>query len=549
MYQYPNNIHNFKILIEHNSKNMDLEKESESESESESYKSSDCKSEPKTESESNLEFDKLNEYIEYHCDNFIQKLGQYTFGLDKVIPWEESNFVFSGGLLYDIITNRFDQELMDIDLFFYGDAYSKIKTINKLLDNLDKEQYYYLIGYRGSVIYIFIQGIPRIIQLIMTNKLKPDQIINTFDLTHIMSYSDGKTIYSNPYTINQFESKKTSIKLIHKNRLIKYFERELDCEDLLLSNYNFVIDSADKEKFLKSKRERQLYNSTYNLTRYPNSFNLIDFTKLSSDENKKKNDFLDVFECTVNYNKLDNHDFKENVDMFGAFSDYFSLKPTDIVKSNCKENVNESKSLKINLDDFNLYPEKHTKNGKLLTLSNNSSIYIPCTFLSSEINLDENNTLVNDDDDDDENENKAKSKENYIKIFLEIDNLEIIEYIKYKINPKMLIENINLDWCYNKKEKVALEKSKKDILKKPNNIHLPFIESETNEKNKLIICATLFGKGISNFESINGKIIYKLEPQDKIHCLLNLSVYLNIIERTSIQYVDINLFPEYIFVK
>lgn len=28
-------------------------------------------------------------YNEYPCDNFKNKLGKYTFGLDKVIPWED----------------------------------------------------------------------------------------------------------------------------------------------------------------------------------------------------------------------------------------------------------------------------------------------------------------------------------------------------------------------------------------------------------------------------------------------------------------------------
>jgi len=127
----------------------------------------------------------VTKYNEYQNINFEKKLGKYTFGLDKVIPWEDSNFVFSGGLLYDIITERFSQDLMDIDLFFYGSVESKIKTMNKLFDNLDKNQYSYLFGYNRSVIYIFIQGIPRIIQLIMTNKTNPESIINQFDLMEI----------------------------------------------------------------------------------------------------------------------------------------------------------------------------------------------------------------------------------------------------------------------------------------------------------------------------------------------------------------------------
>jgi len=133
-------------------------------------------------------------YKEYYDEKFLQKLGQYTFGLDKIIPWEDGNFVFSGGLLFDILRNRYTDDLMDIDLFFFGSSESKYKTINKILDRLDIKQYYYLIGLHNSVIYIFVQGIPRIIQLIMTDKTNPKDIISSFDLTNLMFYFDGSEI-------------------------------------------------------------------------------------------------------------------------------------------------------------------------------------------------------------------------------------------------------------------------------------------------------------------------------------------------------------------
>lgn len=563
------------VVENYKEKESDLYSESDDESDNESDSESDneyiVKPKSKAFKYKSYETNKINEtnsnneYIEYECDNFFQKIGQYTFGLDKVIPWEESNFVLSGGLLYDIITDRFDQNLMDIDLFFYGDSVSKHNTINKLLDNLDKEQYYYLIGYVGSVIYIFVQGIPRIIQLIMTNKTHPKEIIDSFDFTHIMSYSDGTKIFSNPITINQFGTKNTDVKIIHKNRIIKYFERGLNLNDVLLSDHNFVIDDEEKHKIIKSNLQKKLYSSTYNLTRYPNDLtSQIDFRNVD----RNRIDMKSYFNCTVNYNKLDNHEFKNNVNMFGAFVDYLHLKPNNILK-NC-EKINDKVSKKVKIDNFKLHQISNSNYGKLFTLLENSSIYIPCKFIKYEkltielaklnqnihhkevYNYNYNNNENNDNNNlDDNNETKYHQ---VIKIYMELEKYKIINYLKYKIDNILLLDNLNFEWDDNKQKK-KLNKSKKEL--NDDKIFLPFVKLDNADKdndldkdlNNLIICSNLWGNSIHKFEQINDMILDKLVSGQDINCILSLSVYVRTIDGENIDFIDVNLYPEYIFTK
>jgi len=253
-------VNNNVIIVKKNckvnsNKNLVLESETESETEFELDSDSDSDSDSdfvikKTKKPLNISIkNKLVEkYTEYNDEEFIQKLGEFTFGLDKIIPWEDGNFVCSGGLLFDIITNKFSHDLMDIDLFFYGSIESKISTINKLLNNLDKNQYYYLIGNNRSVIYIFIQGVPRIIQLIMTDKMDPESIINEFDLSHVMSYTDGEKIYCSKIALEylnaktKFQKENTiNINHYHKNRIIKYMERGVFESKSIMDKYNFVL--------------------------------------------------------------------------------------------------------------------------------------------------------------------------------------------------------------------------------------------------------------------------------------------------------------------
>ena len=199
-----------------------------------------------------------------------ERISSYMYQLDKVIPWDEKNFVWSGGLLYDTVTDRTNANnfLGDIDLFFFGNNVSKINTFSILLSNLDSHGYKYWIGINKSVVYIFIEGIPRIIQLIFTNKLNPGEIIDLFDLTHLQSYWDGNHLYCKKITLEQYITRETLANFKSKpSRLIKYLKRNVDVDKLLYTDYDFVFDKKQFYEYNKNKKQSDFYLKTNNLTK------------------------------------------------------------------------------------------------------------------------------------------------------------------------------------------------------------------------------------------------------------------------------------------
>jgi hypothetical protein len=484
---------------------------------------------------------KKSEYCECPDINFKKKLGKYTFGLDKVIPWEDGNFVFSGGLLYDIITERFDDNLMDIDLFFYGSSEEKINTINKLFDNLDKDQYSYLIGSNRSVIYVFIQGVPRIIQLIMTDKTEPTSIISDFDLTHVMSYSDGNTVYSHSKTCKFFKSKSTKaeINVLNKSRIIKYVERNVIKPSIILNTYNFVLNENDRDKYINTKKQIKLYKQTYNLSIYPNG-EPINFRKYDS----SKLSLINYFGCRLNYDKLDNHDFMEGVDMFGAFAQYVGIEKTSIV--NEKTDLNEDKSDEyVYINNCELEIDKCFSLSRLYKINKQRAIYIPCKFLKTESAKLDKNTKV-------------------LKMYFTIDKSQVINYLKTKLYKYTIFDALNLSVIgteYNKlKYKFDFDK---DVMTFCDLSTYPESEdeedSDEDEKiyqneydDELNICCKLCNEDIDEFFDLNDYgILDSLELDQEIFCLFDISVFMNVIktqpnQEKKIKYIDINLNPRFI---
>jgi hypothetical protein len=138
------------------------------------------------------------EFLAMEMDDFKDRLKSYTFGLSEIIPWEESNIVFSGGLLFDILTDNKSalNNYLDIDLFISGDKNAKMKTQNRIFDCIKKAGYKYITGMIGSVIYIFIKEVPRMIQLVFEFGLKNEEMVKHFDCTHVKSFFDGTRLYS-----------------------------------------------------------------------------------------------------------------------------------------------------------------------------------------------------------------------------------------------------------------------------------------------------------------------------------------------------------------
>lgn len=489
---------------------------------------------------------KYDKFEKFDCENFNEKLGKYTFGLDKIIPWEEFNFVFSGGLLYDIITDRFSNDLSDIDLFFYGDSKYKYYTINKILDNLDLNQYNYLIGYVGSVMCIIIQGIPRIIQLIFTDKENASQIISLFDMTHLMFYCDGISVYGNEHAIKSLQYKTTEIIKINPARIIKYYERNIISIYKIYDDIKyFVFGKYDTENYIKNKKQILLYKLTNNLTHYPNNPNSpIYFLEF----NKNLIDLWDYFECIINYKKYNNHEFVEDIDMFGKFANYFEENPYNIITGNNNHviaNNNDNNYLMRDNYIYTLSSLYKNTNTQLYECYRFNSFYIRCELLRMDVEND------------------------VIKMYYRTYERLIAEILLRIINPDIILNNIESACnCYYDtigRDKITNFKQTSDVNKK---INIPFINSKSfpnincnvpvsfSDKYGLVFCSKIFKSYITHkfnkcnkydtLDNMSNFISSNSDPKF-INSLFELNIYVKY-NADNVDYIDINLVPVHIYI-
>ena len=336
------------------------------------------------------EFNEINEFItkisdfdyyNFDIDGINKRVSEYTFGLDKIIPWDKLNFVFSGGLLYDAIIDRKDvfNSYSDIDLFFYGTPESKLDSFKQILLNLNSYDYKYLVGINKSVVYIFIQGIPRIIQLIFTNKMSPEEIINTFDLTHIQSYWNGEKLYCRNITLSQFVTRKTEANFKTKpSRLIKYLRRGIDTTDLLYSDYDFVLDAKQFFNLNKYQKQVEFYKNTNNLLKEENlELGISDLQEFEANLSKlfwckiiTKNK-LDFIKKSNNTDEIDNIDEFNLIDFIGDIENYTKLNLSGKF---------EQKPYELDLhDDTFIFKKQGFLNR--LTYETQTNIYIQCEVI------------------------------------------------------------------------------------------------------------------------------------------------------------------------
>ena len=345
-----------------------------------------------------------NIYQSYYVENLSVKVSQYTCSLDKVIPWTSdttNGFIWSGGLLYDTIIGRNNSldTLMDIDLFFYGDNEYKLQTLSQILVNLTNSGYKYLIGFNKSIVYIFVQGIPRIIQLIFTAKSSPEEIINTFDLTHLQSFYDGDELYSLPTPIDKFKNSFTSInptynnKKVKPSRLIKYLKRGVNVDELLYCDYNFILDDKQYWDLSKHLKQTKIYQESNNLTINNDGDQIIDFEHILSScfwckiitKDKLKylidnNYYLEDNKIIVNH-KISND--VEFADLLGDLEDYLKL---DLAGN--FDNLGEQ--FDLDLEDDIL---EHIKIHDIYKLKYQTQkyIYIPCKIINKLLLFGANN--------------------------------------------------------------------------------------------------------------------------------------------------------------
>lgn len=161
-------------------------------------------------------------------DKVISRMYNYTYDIIKYVPFEDGNCVYSGGSLYDVISGNEVSGVTDIDIFMFGDIDKQKVTVDKLVDELHRH-YKINIVIENNVMNIYFYDIPRTLQIINSSETSPEKIIGNFDCTHVMSFYDGKKIYSSIECINALKTRTTKFYFCKKIvRLYKAIMRHLD---------------------------------------------------------------------------------------------------------------------------------------------------------------------------------------------------------------------------------------------------------------------------------------------------------------------------------
>jgi hypothetical protein len=223
---------------------------------------------------------KDNDEIIVPVNKLEKMIDKYTYGLIKLLPWKIGGFMFSGGLLYDAITNLEDYKLdgrdytkmIDIDIFFFGSEEQKKKALKKIISILsNKYEIKVYIKESGSVVNICIKGIPRTLQLIFTNRVNPGDVINDFDSGYTKMYyiknddlkksvccvvdcmysikhQESKTmIFSN--MLRNFKELNRGLTIVNNNKLFSYVK---DINNPNVIDFNDIVQSEDVIEYIEN---------------------------------------------------------------------------------------------------------------------------------------------------------------------------------------------------------------------------------------------------------------------------------------------------------
>lgn len=227
---------------------------------------------------------------------FEERWNIFTFNILKDIDWED--IIVAGGSMNIILNeeNKIeDNKNSDIDIFIYGnDLKKKIRKFIYLLHYFDKLKLQIKYIHRDNIIELLIKNY-RKIQIIFTFFENPNDIIYSFDLSHVQIFYDGKNIYATHLGFNSLINKK-SVSL--DTFLLK--EREKKAK-----NRGYKIINNNDDIYLKRSSSYNIYN--YNITYETNIKKIV---KLLEDDinpiyNKDMSYYVsDKKLCNINISKV-----------------------------------------------------------------------------------------------------------------------------------------------------------------------------------------------------------------------------------------------------
>ncbi len=289
----------------------------------------------------NDEFDEFDKLAEQHIIINGLLLDELTYGIMWLIPLDINSMIFSGGLLFDAYWNKYyngnsnynNFKFKDIDLFLFGSEDKKksniVCVINNIIEKFGVDNVW--AGYSDTIINITIKGIPRSVQIICTNRNTADEVINDFDLAHVMMYLSDVGLYVSPFALASMESKvilpNPKSKAIAKfSRLKKYHQRGLSMSKYI-SEYPLV--NLDFKKIYDNEKIVQIYSRTNNflkniqshLANYNKLFNRNNFNIKKVKSTKILN--LSYINITGNLNKYSDK-YSNNYREYGDYSYYLN---------------------------------------------------------------------------------------------------------------------------------------------------------------------------------------------------------------------------------
>ena len=233
-----------------------------------------------------------NRYVTVDHKTFKVLYQDFTYGLLNNLP-KNCSYIHSGGSLHDILTHNFfsttslmsytklpydltriikmyydeNEEIIDLDIFLYSDSLEdKLQFIREYIITL-MTQYTVYVTPKTSLVDIQILGVPRTVQLILSDEKSPIDIVSKFDCSHVMMYYQNNKLFMNKqckkalksqishYMINDTNFDRRIYKIIKRNYKVSLVPLSImnkNCQQFLSRDIDFEFL---KKRFISYKNK------------------------------------------------------------------------------------------------------------------------------------------------------------------------------------------------------------------------------------------------------------------------------------------------------
>lgn len=272
---------------------------------------------------------------------FPNKWQKLTLGLLDGIDW--SNLFLAGGSVNKLLNPKFDQFPVntDLDLFLMGDPEQQQIKLNQLiswfLDKYDGQKIYF--GIHRSVINLWVEDLPRMIQIVSSNTRSIFETLCRFDLTHCQLAYDGTNFQATTaalITLQTGISEQQNMIDINSNYYRLFKAQQV--------GYHLVLDGKVAAKFAQlDENQLNKFKNNYNYNYYfPSSQISVEKNEF---ELRKHYHLTDLYVGPSIFSSL--REFKFNTEFRRGYQQQDRSKEKSIVSIDKKDNYQEDKKNKL----------------------------------------------------------------------------------------------------------------------------------------------------------------------------------------------------------